>query len=226
MFLVLASIADSAAASFATDAAARLFTCTDLATHSMSVHHPDILSSHITVDGRDVSVGEIDGVVNLLPVVLPDELNFYPREEREYQAAELQALLTFFLSALPCPVTNRPSPTSLSGGCGSPLGWLDLAHSLGIAVSPLALDSASLEDRPVRAGNDTDIVVGCLGGAVIASSGTDADRLTLGLARAARVEFLRAVYEHDGTALRFQRASTVPNLRDAATRAALARRLS
>lgn len=226
MFLVLASIADTAAASFASDAAARLFTCADLATHPMSVHHPDLLSSHITVGGREVGVGEVEGVVNLLPVVLPDELNFYPHEEREYQAAELQALLTFLLSALPCPVTNRPSPMSLSGGCGSPLAWMDLAHSLGIGVSSLALDSAWLEDRPVRARDDTDIVVGCLGGAVIAPSDTAADRMTLDLSRAARVEYLRVDYERDGAALRFRSARTVPDVRDAATRAALARRLS
>src|SRR5437016_3011803 len=111
MILVLASLIDEAAASFArelaSDAAASLVTCADLASGPLNLRHPDFDASTITVSGETIPVGRIGGIVNLLPAVFPDELIFYDEEEREYQAAEMHALLTFFLSSLGCPVLNR-----------------------------------------------------------------------------------------------------------------------
>src|SRR5258708_1980427 len=112
MILVLASIGDESADAFAhefpADTAA-VFTCFNLAGERSSLPHPAFSDSTITAGGRKIGVGEIEGVINLLPAVFPGELVFYAPEEREYQAAEFHALLVFFLSSLKCPVLNRPS---------------------------------------------------------------------------------------------------------------------
>src|SRR4030088_432688 len=91
MILVLSSMVDKAAASFVKDfpdAAASLFTCYDLAAGSTLLRYPDFEASVVSIQDRRVRVTEIGGVINLLPAVFPEELFFYPPQEREYQAAE------------------------------------------------------------------------------------------------------------------------------------------
>lgn len=228
MILILASIADEVAAGFAREfpaAAARVVTCLDLAMAPGALHHPRCEASRLTIGGEVVPLGRIRGVVNLLRGVDPGELLCYAEEEREYQASEFHALLTFLLSALPCPVVNRPTPLSLSGPVLNPLGWYYLARDAGIPLVGITVESAApASPFPALAGGMID--VSCLGGVLIRSSGTPADEWTLRLARQARVEYLRARFSapsHD--ALRFYSADGVPDLRCGATRQALMRHL-
>jgi hypothetical protein len=227
MILVLASIIDEVAAAFvkelASDADASLITCTDLAAAPLNLHHPNFDASTITVARETISVGRLDGVVNLLPVVLPDELIFYDEAERDYQAAEIHALLTFFLSSLACPVINRATATSLTGPFHDPLGWRQLARSLGIAVSRIAVRSDAFSNPFTVAADDRSIEVGCLGNRVIAPSDTVADAQTLILARHGGVEYLRAVYIRGASGdVRYLTAHTTPDVKSAPTRAAIA----
>jgi hypothetical protein len=226
MILVLASVIDEAAASFATELALRqaasLVTCADLASAPLNLRYPDFAASTITVRGESISVDYIAGVVNLLPTVLPDELVCYDEGEREYQAAEIHALLTFFLSSLGSPVINRATATSLGGPFLNPLGWRRLARSTGIAVASVELHSDAFAD-PFVLSSDVDLIeVTCLGNRVISPSGTVADEQTLTLARRGGVEYLRAVYTRDDSgALRYVTAHTIPDVRSAATRVAI-----
>jgi hypothetical protein len=227
MILVLSSIIDEAAAAFArelaSDATASLITCTDLACAALNLHHPTFDASTITVTGETISVGRLAGVVNLLPVVLPDELIFYDEAEREYQAAEIHALLTFFLSSLPCPVINRATATSLTGPFHNPLGWRQLARSLGIAVSRIAMRSDAFANPFTVPADGGSIEVECLGNRVIAPSGTVADAQTLTLARHGGVEYLRAVYVRDASGdVRYLTAHTTPDVKSPPTRGAIA----
>jgi hypothetical protein len=226
MLLLLASVGDAAAMAFAEEMpsamAAAVLTCRDLAEHRLELRHPDFQASTLTVRGQTVRVPEIDGVINLLPAIFPGELVFYPPEEQEYQACEFHALLTFFLSALTCPVVNRPSSVSLTGPSPDPLGWYHLASRLGIPITDIALDSDNFTN-PFAAGAGPDTLqVACLAGRVITSSGGPADAFTRSLARHANVDYLRAAYtcaDDDGP--RLLAAHTTPDLRDRATRRAL-----
>jgi hypothetical protein len=227
MILVLASIIDEAAASFvkhlASDADAALITCTDLASSPLNLHHPNFDASTITVARETIRVDRLAGFVNLLPVVLPDELIFYDEAERDYQAAEIHALLTFFLSSLACPVINRATATSLTGPFHNPLGWRQLARSLGIPVSGIAICSNAFANPFTVPADGGSIEVACLGNRVIVPSSTVADTQTLILAQHGGVEYLRAVYIRDASGdARYLTAYTTPDVKSAPTRAAIA----
>lgn len=224
--LVLASIIDETAASFATefvsDPAASLVTCAGLASAPLELRHPDFGASTISVRGDTISVTRLAGVVNLLPAVFPDELVCYDEAEREYQAAEFHALLTFFLSSLTCPVINRATATSLTGPFLNPLGWRPLARSLGLAVASIDLRSDAFANPLVVPAGRESLEVECLDGRVICPSGTVADAHTIALARRGGVEYLRAVYlpQADG-GVQLLTAHTTPDVKSPVTRAAI-----
>jgi len=226
VILVLASLADQDAVAFAKEfadaAAISVLTCRDLAEDHTVLRYPDFASSTLTINCRKIAIGEIEGVINVLPAVFPEELVFFPPEEREYQAAEFHALLTFLLSSLPCPVVNRPAAGSLSGPCLNPIGWYHLAQGLGIPVSPIRLDTDNFNNPFAARRADPIISVTCLGDRVIAPSGTTGDRDTIALSRQAKVDYLTALYtasEAGRPELAAVRA--VPDLRDGVARRAL-----
>ena len=225
MILIVASAADRAAAEFAetlsVSAAVSVVTCQSLALESTAVHYPAILSSTLTIDGQSIAVAEIDWVLNCLPAVFPDELFFYPPEEREYQSAEFHALLTFFLSALPCPVINRPNSVSLTGSFSSPIGWFHLAHRLCIPVADLHLTSDE-RTNPFASMYAGELVhVTYLRGNLLTPPCSPADEYTRALAQATGADFLRAAFRPAHNVFELTAVNTVPTLRDPATRQAL-----
>jgi hypothetical protein len=184
-----------------------------------SLHHPHFERSTITVGGRTVSVTDIRAVVNALPAVMPGELTVYDVAEREYQAAELHAWLTFFLTALPCLVLNRPSALSLAGPALSPLGWFHLAQKAGVPIAPTDLDSraqAAATLAPSRAVEEATWVDGM-------TARTQAERHTAAVAHHAGVDYLTAWYDDK---LRFTGAQSVPDLASRVTRGAIVQRLT
>ena len=218
MILVLAEGADRAAVAFADDlagvTAASLFTCRDLAEQPFALRHPDLDGSALTAGGRTIPLADLRGVINLLPAVLPGELLFYPPEERDYQSAELHALLTALLSILPCRVVNRATPAGLTGPFNNPLGWHHLARRLSIPTAPLTIDSAAFVNPFTPPAGSERTEVGYLAGSLFAPSGTEADRHTVALARAAGAEYLRATYIWLDGRLALHSAGTVPDVRD------------
>ncbi|MDP4220176.1 MAG: hypothetical protein Q8916_10505 [Bacteroidota bacterium] len=224
MILVAASIADEDAASFVRtykDAAVSLFTCFDIASNKSSLRYPQFNDSYITVGGKQISLHEIRGVVNVLPAIFPGELFFYPEEEREYQAAEFHALLTFFLSALQCPVINKPSSLSLSGPFINPMSWYHVAHEIGIPLSRMQIDS---DDPPASAFDERGSVFEstCIGGSILSPSGTVADDYTQKLAAEVHCHFLKVFYtQEQPNQFSFIRAQTTPDLKEESVCAAL-----
>ena len=103
------------------------------------------------IGGRMVAASEIDGVLTRLPAVLESELGSITAGDRAYVAAEMTAWLAAWLSDLPCPVLNRPSPVHLIGPAWSREQWLLAARRLGI---PAVTVSRSTRTRRVggRAG--------------------------------------------------------------------------
>jgi hypothetical protein len=227
MILILASIVDAAAAAFAEEFAVSanvsLMTCRDLAASRIALRHPNFAASTLTIGGREISVREITGIINLLPAVFPEELVFYPPWEQEYQAAEFHALLTFLLSNIDRPVINRPAAGSLAGPIVNPVAWYHLAWRAGIRVSSISIDTTDFIN-PFAASlvSATAFEVSCLGGSILSPSETAADHDTLALSRLANVEYLRAVYEKAANGNpELVMIRTVPDLSSDATRRAL-----
>jgi len=220
VILVLVAAGGASAPSAATLAPleAEVVTLEDLAAGPSMLVDPGFERSELTVAGRRVAARDLKGVINLVPTVLPGLLTFYAEEEREYQAAELHAWLSFFLSSLACPVVNRPTAVSLTGPALSALSWLRIARGAGIATAPFTLDSRDVGRsirRPVEDGDD----VLCIAGSVVRPEGSRAEESASALARASGVVYLRAWFDADS---RLLGASSVPDLRPEPTRRALA----
>lgn len=172
----------------------------------------------VTVAGNAVPVTAIRAVVNALPAVMPGSLAVYEAEEREYQAAELHAWLAYFLSALSCPVLNRPSPLSLGGPVLNPLGWLHLARAAGIPVSPVEVSSQDPPTAPAAPGSERVEVIWVNGMSVR----TAAEEYTAALARSCGLAYLNAWYDDDESGNpRLAGARSVPDLASEPTRRAL-----
>jgi hypothetical protein len=86
------------------------------------------------VFGRVVPVETISGVLTLLPCIFAERLVGIIPEDRAYVAAETTAFLASWLSDLPCPVLNRPTPDWLTGPNWRPAQWVHAAARLGIPV--------------------------------------------------------------------------------------------
>jgi hypothetical protein len=89
------------------------------------------------VDGRPVRVAEISGVLVRLPGVYEQDLSHIVPADRSYVAAEMTAFLLSWLTTLPCPVLNRPTPTCLAGPFWRPEQWVYAAARAGIPVVPV-----------------------------------------------------------------------------------------
>ncbi|HEV2714058.1 MAG TPA: hypothetical protein VGU64_02260, partial [Terriglobales bacterium] len=126
MIVVLASLDDSSAEALVQRWAhvdARLMTCEDLSRSGWSVS-PHLRGRGMTVIGGErVGVKHIQGVLVRLSFVTENELPHIHPEDRLYLAAEIMAFLVAWLSELPCPVLNRPTPFCLAGPSWRPEQW-------------------------------------------------------------------------------------------------------
>jgi len=84
--------------------------------------------------GELVPVASIRGVVTRIPWVVTEDLPHVVEGDRPYVAAEINAFLTAWLTRLPCPVVNRPSPSSLMGAPHAAEGWIAIAARAGLRL--------------------------------------------------------------------------------------------
>jgi hypothetical protein len=92
----------------------------------------EIETSMAVVGGQRIAARDLRGVVTRLPAVSEADLEHIAEPDRAYVAAEMHAFLLSWLTALRCPVLNRPAPACLAGpawrperkrGARSPRGW-------------------------------------------------------------------------------------------------------
>lgn len=93
-------------------------------------------------DGRTVSTPEIRGVVNRLLGAPPDLTRLAASTDREYADAELAALYTSWVHALPNSI-NRPTPQGLCGSWRHTSEWVLLASQAGLATPPYRQNAKS-----------------------------------------------------------------------------------
>jgi hypothetical protein len=98
------------------------------------------------IGGCAVQAGEISGVLTRTSHIWQEELVYVAPADRAYVSAEMSSFLVSWLSALQCPVLNRPVPSSLAGPSWGPEQWAALAAVAGMRVQPLR--------RSVRWGTD------------------------------------------------------------------------
>jgi hypothetical protein len=140
-----------------------------------------------------VPVSRIDGVLVRRPAVLAEELTSIHADDRDYAAAEINAFLVAWLSALDCPVVNRPSPRSLDGPGWSVHHWRAAATRAGLVWG--------------HGEGDSRHVLACAGECVGASSDAEARGIRR-LAAAAGVDLLGVRMGRDGITA----VSTLPPL--------------
>ena len=136
MIVVVASSADRRARDFAEKAGkdVKLLTCQDLSTSGWRLRVPESEPPIAVIQGERISAREIAAAVIRLPYVSESELPHIAPIDRPYVAAEMQAFLFAFLSALKCPVVNRPTPVFLAGPNWRPVQWLKAARDNNLPV--------------------------------------------------------------------------------------------
>jgi hypothetical protein len=222
LIVIVASRLDQGARTLAagpgTDRVA-LLTCEDLSVPGWRHYVAAAGTPVAVIDGREVPVEEITGVVTCLPNVSELELLHIVPSDRAYVAAEMSAFLLSWLSALSCPVLNRPSPTCLSGPYWRPEQWARLASEVGMRVQPVHRRVAlALCATPAVTQSVTVTVIGerCLG-QVDTTTLTGARRL----ARAANVDLLTVRVSGPEPGATFLGADPWPDLTSAETADAL-----
>lgn len=159
MILLLANRFDLAARTLVEDWQehdVRLVTCEDLSVPGWR-HYVggNPRAARAMIGGRPVFAEEITGVLTRLTYIWEQELVHIVADDRRYVAAEMSAFLMSWLSALHCPVLNRPVPGCLSGPYWRPEQWTGAAARADMRILPT--------HRRVRSGRDNSIEVVPLG---------------------------------------------------------------
>lgn len=175
------------------------------------------------VSGRPVCVAEITGVIVRLPCVYEQDLTYIAPADRDYVAAEMTAFLVSWLTTLPCPVLNRPTPTCLTGPFWRPEQWAYAAARLGIPVSPvscLVAPGAALDD--MSAPDVSTCTVTVVGDHCVGEEDETLRYHARSLASAASVALLAVRFAGSASGARFFDANLWPRLDDDLTEAIFA----
>ncbi|MBO9647921.1 MAG: hypothetical protein J7605_05370 [Variovorax sp.] len=146
--LVLADEQDVAAQAFVArhgKDGARLLKPSDLSCAGWCHRVGDPAASVATVEGRALPASMLRGIITRLGAIVPTQLPHVAEADRNYVASEMTAFLGAWLSALSCPVMNRPFVPSLSGPAWTREQWAKLAFDLDVPAVPVR--------RELRAGS-------------------------------------------------------------------------
>jgi hypothetical protein len=189
MLIILASQHDQSCRELAAGwpADATLLTCADLSVAGWR-YRPGGEGGTSVLAGRPAEARQIDGVLTRLPYVTESELGGIVPEDRGYVAAEMTAFLAAWLTDLPCPVLNRPTPVCLTGPYLRKEKWITIATRLGIPVA------TAYRSVPGLVNNDLwpdAITVNVIGRHCIGPADETLYRSAMALADAAAVDLLR-----------------------------------
>lgn len=98
------------------------------------------LKEHGVLDSRSMT-----GVVNRLEQLPDEHLKVVAAPDRGYIRQELLAIWSSWISALPCPVINRPNAVSISGPMFHKAVWLNLASQAGLPTPRVIFDVDTIE---------------------------------------------------------------------------------
>jgi hypothetical protein len=136
------------------------------------------------------------------------ELDHVTAEDRAYVSSEMTAFLLAWLSSLPCPVLNRPTPSGLCGPGWRIEQWIHLAAGLGIPVKSVRRSTSGTAVDQTQGGISVTIVGReCLG--TVDPALADYSRR---LATAADVDLLEVRYTSAGPDARLQGVCLWPDV--------------
>lgn len=216
MILIVAAAADAAATALASTwhaAGARCLRPADLSMpgwrHFVGTEVTDGMA---VVGGSVVPEHEITGVLTRTSWISPYELPVIAEADRSYVATEMSAFLLSWLSALDCPVVNRPMPGSLAGPPWRTPQWIAAAAMAGLK----APDSDPMQESPGNTVRLTVVGTRCFGDAA-----PELRAAALRLAALATTEFLEVVCDGDHADATFLGATAFPTLENEEIRDAL-----
>jgi hypothetical protein len=159
--LVVTSRRDAAATALAANdgAAVRLMTPDDLSQEGWTFRLNDPAGGTARLGGSAVPVADIAGVVTRLPAVTAHDLPHIAADDRGYVAVEMNAFLLAWLTSLPCPVVNRPTPLCLAGPPWRQEQWVLMAEQLGIPARPVVRRTNEVPGPAVAAAPDHIVTV-------------------------------------------------------------------
>jgi hypothetical protein len=117
----------------------------DLCTRGWISHASSCIDGSFVASAMVRPTAALHGVVVRRPAIAAEELPWIAREDRQYVAAEINAFLVAWLSALTCPVINRPTATSLCGPAWTQTHWKIAGARAGIVWSD-SVESGDLHD--------------------------------------------------------------------------------
>jgi len=209
MIAVLASRLDQEATALVaawSAAGAALLSAEDLCSPGWIFDPGDPAAGTAVVAGQAVPVASLRAVLTRRPAVVAEELGAIAAADRSYVAAELNAFMVGWLSALPCRVVNRPTTRSLCGPAWNRLQWQAAAARAGVAWCDDPPDDPAALHTVVVCGD----IVRC-------APDADAADAACRLARHAGVELLAVQMFGGGVC----GVSVAPDLRDDTTQAVL-----
>src|SRR5262245_11315960 len=194
VFVVVASRMDAIARTFARRYGARgvcLLTPDDLSHPGWCYRLGDLGTAVAVIGGQRTVMRDIAGVITRLPSVSECEIAHIAAADRAYVAAEMQAFLLSWLTALRCPVLNRPTPPCLGGPAWCPAQWVQMAARLGMPITTVCRH-ATFSGKPATksAPRPKGAMVTIVGQRVIGTVDPVLARQARALATAAGVELL------------------------------------
>jgi hypothetical protein len=93
-------------------------------------------------DGREICSARVRGTLNRLAYLPTAHLERAAPSERDYAIQEWTAFFLSWLSCLPGPMLNRPTPQGLSGSWRHPSEWAWLAAGAGLPTARYAEGSS------------------------------------------------------------------------------------
>jgi hypothetical protein len=214
VILLLASELDGVAAEAAANwpnPGANLLTPRDLSEQGWHIETERITDGWVVASGRKVSVAEITGIVNVLPWIFEYELFAIEEADRSYVAAEMISFLLYVLTAVSCPVLNKPTPPRFNGPDWRHEQWIQACRRCGIPAKPGHRNSRS---SPVPSNVECVQCVTVIGNRCIIdgdpniSYGREVEKL----ARLANVGFLKAAFSREDDGYFFHSAQLIPDL--------------
>lgn len=112
--------------------------------HRLGGHGADFALGR--VDGSTLAPARFDGVINRLHYLPLALLARIGGEDESYARSEFYALFLSWMSALPAPVLNAPTPQGLAGNWRHPSAWTALARTAGLPIVSWRQDCASDAD--------------------------------------------------------------------------------
>ena len=213
--LILAGATDDSARALAqrwAASGARLLLPRDLLHAGWQYRLGQANDSVTVVDGERFRARELAGVLTRLTTIFPQELVEVVPEDRSYIAAEINAFLVAWLSALPIPVLNRATPTCLSGPNWRHEQWVHVAAKAGIPITPARRSVPSSAYSASTPTSISPVVITVIGQKCIGPADSVLYAFARRLAIASSTELLSVHFSGRGRHATFLTASTVPDV--------------